>query len=299
MKYLVTGSGGFAGQYLVRHLKELGHTVIGLDRKQADLLDRTQTERAIKRARPDGIFHLAAPHVSSAKSWGDPEQTINENLAATVNVLGAARLLSKPPKFLFVSSSEVFGATKPADQPLAENQPLAPASPYGESKVLCESACRFYAECFGLPLVIVRPFNHTGPGQIDTFVIPSFAKQIAKIERTNRGTIKVGNIKVRRDISDVRDIVRAYAVLMKKGKPGETYHVGAGSSRPIADLLRLLIKRSPATIKVVVDRKRFRPTDTPVIQSNLTKVKKLGWKPAISIETTLAEILEAARTAPK
>lgn len=294
MKYLVTGAGGFAAPYLIKELEASGHEVIGWRRKDVDLLDRAATVRAVGKLKPDGIFHLAAPHTSVGTSWQNPERTIDENLETTLSVLAAANQLDSKPRVVFSSSSEVLGDQ--GEDPLGEELAPQPLSPYALSKQFGEASCRFYYEQFELPVLIVRAFNHIGPGQREDFVFANFARQIAAIEQTGKGEIKVGNLEADRDFSDVRDIVRAYLIVMEKGVPGETYHAGSGVSRTVRSVLDALLAKSPATIEVVVDESRVRPNDIVVSKSDSGKLKKLGWQPEIEFDQTVTDILEEART---
>lgn len=294
MKYLVTGASGFAGPYLVKALEPGGHEVIPMTRRDADLLDRAATAKFIATAKPDGIFHLAAPHTSVGQSWTEPEAAIDENLESTLSVLAAAKVLDPKPRVLFVSSAEVLGEAG-ADQ-LTEDCTPNPLSPYALSKLFGEASCHFYFEQFAVPTLIVRAFNHIGPGQRPDFVFADFARQIAKIEQSGKpGKLKVGNLEANRDFSDVRDMVRAYVTVMTKGEPGEIYHAGTGEARTVRAVLDALLERSPATISVVVDPDRVRPNDIVVSRSDSAKLRKLGWQPEIEFRQTLEDILNEAR----
>lgn len=297
--YVVTGANGFAGKYLVDSLKEAGHKVVPVSRKDVDLLDRAATAKFLAGAAPDGIFHLAAPQTSVGKSWAEPELTIGENLETTLSVLAAAKGLDQKPRVLFVSSSEVLGEN--GADPLAEDVTPNPLSPYALSKLFGEESCRFYFTQFQVPTLIVRAFNHIGPGQRPDFAFPNFARQIAKIEKSAndpknaKGDIQVGNLEANRDFSDVRDMVRAYITVMEDGQPGETYHAGSGQPRTVRSVLDALLKQSPATISVVVDEARVRPNDIEVSQSDSAKLRKLGWQPEIEFRQTVEDILNEAR----
>lgn len=305
MRYLVTGAGGFVGRYLTRSLLEGGHEVTGLVRRPgtlasgvvevvADLLDRDQVVKVIEDVKPDGIFHLAAPETSVGRSWQDPATTISGNLDSAVSVFEASRRLAKPAKILFVSSAEVIGQAATA-QPADETIVPQPDSPYAVSKQFGEEAARLYTAQLATPIIIVRPFNHIGPGQRPTFAIPGFARQIAELEAAGAGELKVGNLKARRDFTDVRDMVEAYQRLIDRGEPGQTYHAGSGTASSIQEILAMMIDRSPATIKVVTDKTRLRPTDIPVLACDPTAIRQLGWRPRIPLEQTVADILTAAR----
>lgn len=303
MKLLVTGASGFVGTHLVRHLADAGHQVTGLVRRAgsvtderaeevvADLLDDTAVADAIERTNPEGIFHLGAPETSVGASWKHPEETRDQNLRSVLSVLEGAKRLGAPPKILLVSSSEVPGAVE--KQPMAEDVPANPANPYAESKHAAEQAALRFRE---LPIVVVRPFNHIGPGQSDSFAIPNWARQIAGIEVAGEsGMVKVGNLDTKRDFTDVRDMVTAYELLMSDGAAGEIYHAGSGKSHSLREILDWLIELSTATIEVVLDSERQRPNDIPEQRSDSTKLRQLGWEPRIELKQTLRDILDEAR----
>jgi len=294
MRYLVTGARGFAGRHLVYHLRKLGHGVIAWDREDCDLLKIRRTKDKIASLKPEGIFHLAAPQTSVGQSWKDRIGTITDNRQATLSVLVAASSLNPKPKVFFTSSAEVLGNA--GSEPLAETTPTHPLNPYALSKVEGEELCRHYWKNFGVPVVIVRAFNHIGPGQRKDFVFPNFARQIARIEEgSGVGEILVSNLAARRDFTDARDMVVAYSTLMERGIPGEIYHAGSGKSWSIREILEILLDLSPAQIKIVVDPDRFRPNDIPEQKCDPAKIKALGWKPKIPLTQTLTDILEDAR----
>lgn len=306
MKYLVTGASGFAGRHLISRLTSDGHDTYGLVRRPgslhgtkatevvADLEDDGAVRAGITNGSPEGIFHLGAPQTSVGRSYADPEGTITKNLGTFKAVLDAAVTLSSPPRILFASSAEVPGKVTADLLPMKENLPPNPTSPYAKSKLLCEQACSDYVD--KLPIVIVRPFNHIGPGQRDTFVIPSFAKQIAEIEAgLRKPVLEHGNLGAKRDFTDVRDMVAAYAILMQRGEPGEIYHAGTGVSRSIGDVLDFMISQSTATIEKVSDPDRQRPDDIPEQRSDSQKLAALGWKPEIPFEQTIKDVLDEAR----
>ncbi len=294
MRYIVTGAGGFAGPYLHKELEQAGHDVVPMTRKDADLLDREATAAFVATAKPDGIFHLAAPHTSVGKSWAEPEATIDENLESTLSILAAAKALDPKPRVLFVSSAEVLGEA--GADPLTEDLAPNPLSPYALSKLFGEASGHFYFRQCDVPALIVRAFNHIGPGQRPDFVFADFARQIAAIEQSGRpGELKVGNLEANRDFSDVRDMVRAYVAVMTEGQPGEIYHAGTGEARTIRAVLDALLELSPATISVVVEPDRVRPNDIKVSRSDSAKLRKLGWQPEVKFRQTLEDILNEAR----
>ena len=314
MTALITGVCGFVGQYLAAHLLEQGEHVFGtyLDAEdrarmgsplskrvgllQGDIRNPKKMGVVLRRTQPDAVYHLAA--VSSVgMSISRPVATMDINVSGTTGLLEALKRESPKTPVLFVSSAEVYGKVRPSEVPIRETQKPAPRNPYAASKWAAEEVCHYYERTFGMRIVVARAFNHTGPGQATGFVIPDFASQIAAIERTGRGTLRVGNLEARRDLSDVRDIVRGYRQLILKGKPGEVYHLGSGKAHRVGDLLKRLIKLSSRPIHVEEDPDRMRPSDIPVLAGSLAKTRRVtGWKAAIPIERTLSDTLEYWRT---
>ncbi len=306
MRALVTGASGFAGGQLVAQLAERGDEVVALVRRAAagatapehvvaDLLDREATVAAIARARPDVVFHLAAPQTSVGRSWDDAAATIGGNLTTAVNVLDAAARLDAAPRTVVVSSSEVFGTPAGRALPLREDAPLSPESPYGESKALVESVARFYAERLSADVVIARPFNHTGPGQPPPFVVPSLAAQVAAAERAGGGEVRVGNLSARRDFSDVRDVAAAYIRIAEAAETGSVVHVASGEAHSVQELLDTLVAAAEVDVEVVPDPELWRPSDAPLVVGDASRLRALGWRPRFSIEQTLADVLAEAR----
>lgn len=299
MKAFITGIGGFVGKYLASSLLEKGFEVSGIDRNDAgvkgcnveecDVLDRERLAEVVGRARPDAIFHLAA--LSSVKqSFSNPEATKKVSVEGTKNLLNIVAAADFSPVVLVVSSLQVYG--KPDRLPITEGAALRPASPYAEAKVEQEKICREYFKK-GLKIIISRSFNHTGPGQSPEFVWPSFAKQIAEIEAGKGKEIRVGNLDVERDFTDVRDIVRAYLLAVQKCEPGQTYNICSGKAYNIGKMLGVLKSYSAANVEVVVDPGRLRKTDVPVLYGDNSKFcRATGWKPRIPFEKTLKDMLE-------
>lgn len=295
-KVLIFGAAGFVGSYLAEEFTYNGYEVIGSDKKEtlfipfmyADILNVGSVERVIKEIAPDIIVNLAA--ISSVgQSWNNPQMTISVNVIGALNILEIAKRLEKVPKILLVGSSEEYEIS---NKPVSEKTPLNANNPYGISKVAQERFAEVYRERFGMKIYYVRPFNHTGVGQSENFVLPSFCKQVAEIEKAGKpGVIKVGNLDVKRDFSDVRDIVRAYRMIVESEDCTKIYNVGSGKAYSLRELLKYVISLSNQIIDIVVDLKKFRPMDTRTICCDNSKIKfELGWEPKYEIWHTLNEL---------
>ncbi|HEY3811089.1 MAG TPA: GDP-mannose 4,6-dehydratase [Acidimicrobiales bacterium] len=291
MRVLVTGSKGFVAGWLLAHLEALGDQVTGLD-AEVDITDAPALTDAITGAAPDAICHLAA-QASVDASWKDQTATYAVNTFGALNVLEAALACNRPPRVLLVSSSEVYGRVQPEDLPIREDQPLAPASPYAASKAAAELIGLQAWLGRGLEVVRVRPFNHTGPGQRPDFVVPALAKQVGALARSGRGVLETGNLEARRDLTDVRDVVRAYRALLESGSPGEVYNVCRGEAVSIHDVARRLLALAGVEAEMVVDPARIRPVDLPELRGDPTRLRAAtGWVPEIPLDETLAAVLE-------
>lgn len=305
MRAFVTGIEGFAGHYLAGELTSAGWAVSGCfyDQGQAsdlglpglrrvDLAGGEGLKQALDGYGPDVIFHLAAQS-SAALAFKDPRLTFEVNVLGTVNLLEAARSLPKRPRLVLISSCEVYGPN-PDESPLDESRPLNPRSPYAASKASQELASLSFAHSYGLEVVIARPFPHVGPGQSDTFALPSFARQIAEIEAGRREpVVRVGNLEARRDFTDVRDVVRAYRLLGDGGKPGESYNVCTGRAVSVGEALEAMLGMSRAAVKVERDPERLRPSDTPLLLGDNGKIREAtGWAPGHGIEESLGNLLD-------
>jgi GDP-4-dehydro-6-deoxy-D-mannose reductase len=309
MRILITGIAGFAGSHLAELLVGRGNEVFGtclacesrvnlraiirrVHLSNCDVTDFSQLARLVKRVGPDQIYHLAAL-TSVGWSFSHPLETINTNLWGTLNLLEIARNQKKRIKILVVGSSDVYGRVRPRDVPIPEDKSLRPVSPYGASKAACDLLAHQYFESYGVHVIRARAFNHTGPRQNTGFVVPDFASQIARIESERLPPVlKVGDLSARRDISDVRDVVRAYAALMARGKPGEAYNICSGKAYKIDHLLRILLSLSRERIKVQSDKGKNRPAEIPLLLGNNLRLKKAtGWKPKIPLEKTLKDTL--------
>jgi GDP-4-dehydro-6-deoxy-D-mannose reductase len=292
VRVLVTGSSGFVGQWLLRHLADLGDEVVELA-PEVDITDRDALVKAVGATDPDAICHLAA-QASVGGSWTDGGRTFEVNALGTLHLLDAVAAGSSHPRVLVVSSAEVYGRIAAADLPIVESQPLCPASPYAASKAAAEMIAIQAWLGRGVEVIRVRPFNHTGPGQRADFVVPSLANQVAEVARSGAGALHVGNLEARRDLTDVRDVVRAYRALLDCGEPGEVYNVCSGRSVGIDTIAARLLQLAGVDVPMIVDPERFRPADLPDLRGDPTKLfDATGWAPAIELDTTLADVLAA------
>ncbi|RDB58975.1 GDP-mannose 4,6 dehydratase [Gordonibacter sp. 28C] len=299
---LVIGVNGFVGSYVAQEFAASGYRVLGADRSSScmleavesfrtlDVCDPEKTKKTVASFAPDIIVNLAA--VSSVGvSWAMPGQTMAVNVIGSINVLESAKDLDNAPKILMVGSSEEYA---PSGAPLTEDSPLSANSPYGISKSAQERFAELYAERYGLRVYRTRSFNHTGIGQSETFVIPSFCKQIAAISNSGKsGIVHVGNLSVRRDFSDVRDIARAYRMIVESECSGEVFNVGSGRALALSDLLNLMIADCPNEVRIEADVERTRVMDCPLIVADISKIREcLGWRPSVPIEATIREMLD-------
>lgn len=308
-KILVTGSTGFVGQHLVERLASK-YQVIGLDRQpksdnqngnyhSIDLTDKAALASQIRKHRPDGIIHLAA----IATTWEkDARQVFDVNLMGTLNLYQAVSELKQTdgydPKILFISSSEVYGkAANPEN--ITEKELLQPTNFYATSKAAADRLTYQYSQSQGLNTVILRPFNHTGPGQRPGFFVPDMVSQIVALESSDKDELSVGNLSAVRDFSDVRDVVRAYQLVLESNlERGQVYNICSGRGVVMQEVLDQLLAMANKPIRVVVDQSRIRPSDTPVFVGNHDKLTQdTGWKPEIKLENTLEESLAHWRLA--
>jgi GDP-4-dehydro-6-deoxy-D-mannose reductase len=307
---LVTGIAGFAGSYLAEELLAHGYSVTGTVLKEEplahiasirkkislvtlDITDAKACRRVMNKVKPDYLFHMAAM-ASVGRSFGTEGLTFRVNVEGTLNLLEACREHGKLKKLILISSADAYGIVKPAGRILKETHPLDPVSPYGISKAAAEQLARYYFRVYGTPVVISRSFNHTGPRQSENFVIPSFSRQIALIELGKQPpALKVGDLSARRDLSDVRDIVRGYRRMAESGRIGEVYQLCSGKAVSIDRMLRQLLALSTRQIEVTVDKNRLRKADIPILTgSNRKAASEFGFAVTIPLRETLAATLD-------
>lgn len=292
MRALITGGKGFVGQWLAAHLKDCGDEIAVID-LETDVADGAAVRRVISDVVPEAIYHLAAmTHVG--ESWEEPSQVLRVNVLGTAEVLAAARQVPGDPRVLVVSSAEVYGVVTPEQLPLTEDTPTAPASPYAASKLAAEDVALQAWRGYGQPVVVVRPFNHIGPGQSPNFFVPALAKRIIEARRSGAGSLKVGNLTTRRDFTDVRDVVAAYRLLMERGAPGNAYNVCSGHDVAMSEVAAQLLALAGIDLVFQTDPELVRPVDVPVLRGDAGLLREAtGWQPAIPLATTLADVLSS------
>jgi GDP-4-dehydro-6-deoxy-D-mannose reductase len=310
LKALITGISGFVGTHLTQHLLDntnwqVAGTVFGPYSSIKQWWDRLEIYPAelsrlevvvfiLEQVQPDCIFHLAAQPMVSL-SHRDPWGTLENNIRMQLNILhGLVELKMLDTQVLVVSSSEIYGPVEAKELPIRETQPFRPTNPYAVSKITQDMLGLQYYLTHGVQAIRVRPFNHIGPGQRPGFVVPDFAQQIAAIEAGQSPPVmRVGNLAARRDFTDVRDVVRAYQGLITQGEPGQAYNVGSGRSHAIQEVLDKLLSMSRVEITVESDPARMRPSDTPDIICDATKLhQQTGWQPTIPFEQSLIDVLD-------
>lgn len=305
MKALVIGAAGFVGDYLVSHLKNDLQWRVAASKledeeyqsENADVfdLDITNKENVIEillLTKPDVVFHLAAQS-SVALSWKNPNLAVDINIKGTINVLESIRELEQKPRILLIGSSEEYGYSAKDNCPINENAPIAPSNIYAVTKAAQNMLGKIYFNAYDMDIVMVRAFNHIGPKQSPMFVVSDFCKQVSEIELGLREPkIYVGNLSAKRDFTDVRDIVSAYGLLAQKGVKGETYNIGSGKAVSIQEILNTILSFSTKEIKVIVDEKKLRPVDLPIIEADVSKSKlNVGWTAKYEICTTILDVL--------
>ncbi|MEO8609766.1 MAG: GDP-mannose 4,6-dehydratase [Chloroflexota bacterium] len=308
MRILITGVGGFVGGHLLRHILEThpeselhGTSLLGASRPalpalvchNLDLKNAQAVHNLIERAKPDQIYHLAA-QASPRESFQNPWLTLENNIQSQLNILEACVTLKIRPHILIVSSGEIYGPLQPDQQPANEESPLRPNSPYGVSKITQDMMGLQYFLRYGLPIMRVRPFNHTGPGQREGFVAVDYAVKIAKIDAgIYPPNLEIRSPSAQRDFTDVRDVVRAYQMVIEQGTPGEVYNVASGQTHSINDLVQLLIRHSEVSIEFKLETESG---EASIIKGDASRLwKATGWQPQIPFEQTLLDVLNDCR----
>lgn len=294
MRALVTGGSGFVGTWLRAHLEEMGDEVL-TPGEELDVTDLVTVERALSGACLDAVYHLAGlAHVG--RSWEEPVGFFETNAVGTLHVLDAVRRCQPVPRVLVVSSAEVYGAVQPDDLPLVEEAPLRPVSPYAVSKVAAEMVGLQAHLGWGVPVVRARPFNHLGPGQSPTFAVPALAARILEAQKTGSGVLRTGNLSARRDFTDVRDVVRAYRLLVERGEPGAVYNVCSGRDVSIESVAEGLLAISGSDLRMELDPGLTRPVDVPALRGDASRLEAVtGWVPTVPLEESLRAVLESIR----
>ncbi len=309
MRILITGINGFVGKHLARHLlgvnssaeihgtvRSSGASLAGVQVHHVDLRDEHRVRDLITTLRPQQIYHLAAQSFVP-RSFEAPWETLENNIRAQLNIVLACLELDTMPRILTVSSAEVYGAVSADQVPMHENLAPHPTSPYSVSKVTQEMMALQYQHSHQLPIMCARPFNHFGPGQNERFVTPAFAMQVARIAAGLQSpVIEVGDLTAQRDFTDVRDIVRAYSLIIDKGTPGTIYNVASGQAQSIQHLLDTLVTFADADIQVKTVPERLRPVKVPILLGDATRLQQAtGWAPAFTFEASLRDIYEDCR----
>ncbi|MDT8384901.1 MAG: GDP-mannose 4,6-dehydratase [Gammaproteobacteria bacterium] len=289
MTVLLTGYDGFVGS-LFR--EEVPCVPLSDEYGKVDLRESTRLRAAIENIKPDFVMHLAAQSFVP-ESFFDPMTTYDINFTGTFNLLSALKNVGFQGKMLFVSSGDTYGLVSSECLPVGENHPLKPRSPYAVSKVAAEALCYQWSQTESFEVISARPFNHIGPRQSEEFVVSDFAKQIVEIKLGLRDPVlDVGDVGVTRDFTDVRDVIRAYALLLEKGQNGEAYNICSGKERTIHSLLLLMLKLAQVEASWQQDSSRFRLSEQRRIYGDFSKLRAhTGWSPVIPVEKTLLDTL--------
>jgi GDP-4-dehydro-6-deoxy-D-mannose reductase len=311
MRVLITGVSGFAGGFLAEALLELGdvqllglsrsgrwpevlrHLESGVDLQACDLCDGKSIEHRLRQFGPEQIYHLAG-YAHVGQSFREPEAAWAGNLTGTLSLYEGVRSWGGRCRILYVSSGQIYGEPDNPDQVFDENSSLRPTSPYGASKTAADLASYQYTRSPALDIVRVRPFNHIGPRQSPQFAVAHFAQQLAAIEKNQRPPVlETGNLKPLRDLTDVRDMVQAYILLMQRGKTGEAYNAAAGEVHSMEAVLNRLLGLACLRVDVRQKADQVRATDASAIRADAGKLRReVGWTPRYSLDQTLTDTLE-------
>jgi GDP-4-dehydro-6-deoxy-D-mannose reductase len=285
----LTGGNGFVGTYLQAHLAQFGDEVHA---PFVEITDRLALRDALEKFAPTTIYHLAG-QANVGESWVDPGATFTTNALGTLQLLEATATLQTKPRVIVVSSAEVYGVVAPQEPPISESRAARPTTPYGSSKLAAEIVASQIGRAHGIDVIVVRPFNHIGPGQAPSFVVSGVARRIAEAERDGSEAILIGNTASIRDFTDVRDVVAAYRLLALHGNGGATYNVGSGVGQKIADLVDRLISLAKRPIRLEEDPAYMRPNDVPRLICDASLLRThTNWLPEYKIEESLDATLQ-------
>jgi GDP-4-dehydro-6-deoxy-D-mannose reductase len=312
-KYLITGYSGFVSHHFLNYLesRQEACSVLGVDInepvfdihsykyvqntfKKINLLDKAQVDDILQSYLPDYILHLAS-YSSVANSWKNPVMSFVNNTNIFLNLVDQVRLENLNCRILSIGSSEEYGKVNAESLPLHEQLPTNPVSPYAVARVSQEMLSQIYAKSYGLDVVLTRSFNHIGPGQSDVFAISSFAKKMVDIKYHSSANkaITVGDIDIIRDFVDVRDVVKAYFLLLQNGEKGEIYNICSGMGISLKNVLEKMMAILQIELEIVVDKQLIRPADNQIIIGSNSKIKKkIGWQPEITLEKSLIDLLD-------
>jgi len=311
-KYLITGFSGFVGQHFLKYLREKQeeYEVLGLDMKEPEfdyrafgtklkvhflkknLLDNNLYEIMMS-FQPDYILHLAS-YSSVAYSWKNPTESFMNNTNIFLNVASAVQVCGMKTRILSIGSSEEYGNVSEESVPIKEDCIMEPISPYAVARFSQEHLSRVFAESYGLNIIMTRSFNHIGKGQDARFVIPSFIKRILEIKNSgrNQGVIETGDLSIIRDFTNVDDVVKAYDLLLHKGRVGEVYNVCSGKGTVLQDVIQRIAELCEVSVQTIVNPDFVRPNDNKIMIGSYEKInKELGWTPEINLEETLKEMI--------
>lgn len=314
MRILITGIGGFVGRHFMDMLQSTheSHTVLGIYNsripaisnytysnidthyQQINLLEKEKIKSAIKSFQPEYILHLAS-RSSVAYSWQKPGELVSDNTTIFINLIESLRELNSTCKMLSVGSAEEYGQVEKSALPIRESYCTNPVSPYGAARVLQNNLVSIYSKNYNLCLTHTRSFNHIGAYQNENFVIGSFMKQISEQLQEGKKHIKLitGDVEVIRDFTDVRDVVRAYYLLLQEGKQGETYNVCSNKGYRLKDLIQLFSQLTDTQITCVPNPEHLRPSENKEIIGSYDKIhQKTGWRPEITIEQSITDLLD-------
>jgi GDP-4-dehydro-6-deoxy-D-mannose reductase len=314
VRILITGAAGFAGRHLLRELiqkretsiwatvlEELAKPVAEEFREitwlPMDLSSEGSIRSVVEEARAEVVYHLAG-QASVGESFANPVQTWEVNATGTLRLMAVlAEAKPRPRRVLLISSAEVYGSVEPAKQPIGESAPIRPLTPYGSSKAAAEIAAMQVGRSSEIEVVVARSFNHIGPGQDERFVLPNLGGQLVRMRAASEPRIlQVGNLEVIRDFLDVRDVVRAYRILMDRGRTGGAYNVCSGVGRSLRGVVERLVELSGTEARLEIREERLRPADIASLIGDPGKIAGIGWSPEFSLDDTLGALLAEAET---